>query len=325
MNTRTTPKDFFFYVASTVALYAGVISLINLSFSIINYAFPDVLASGYYVSNLAWPMSMVLVLIPVFYVLERLIAKDIRLMPEKGTLLIRKWRTYLTLFLTGATIIGDIVALFNVYLSGEISTRFIWKILTVLVIAGVVFAYYILDNREGDPRAGQWRRILAYAGIALSLAALIGGFVIVGSPGKQRDLRLDMQRTNDLQNLQWQIISYWQNKGALPNALDDVKDSISYSKFPVDPVTKEPYGYNRVASTTFTLCADFARESQDIEGRGQFYGRGMPSIAFPAYDGGLMPEGDDAWKHEAGNACFERKIDPDRYPVNPRPTPPKTI
>lgn len=317
MNAKTTPKDFFLYVAATVCLYVAVVSLINLVFSIVNYSFPDQLAYGYSARSMAWPISMVVVLVPVFYVLEWYINKDIRMMPEKATIWLRRWRTYLTLFLTGATIIGDLIALINVYLSGEITSRFIWKILAVLVIAAIVFVYYMFDRKENTGKKTV-SISLAWVGIIIVLAAIIGGFVIVGSPTKQRQLRADIQRVNDLQNVQWQIVSFWQTNGKLPATLTDLKDSISYSNIPKDPETKASYGYNMIASTTFSICADFARKNEDTKGRGPYGGSYATdvSMSYPASDMFIDKDGETNWEHDGGYVCFERKINPLRYPVN---------
>ncbi|MFA6315471.1 MAG: DUF5671 domain-containing protein [Candidatus Paceibacterota bacterium] len=317
MNTKTSPKDFFLYVAATVAMYIAVVSLINLLFSIINYSFPDVLAYSYSSRSMAWPMSMVVVLVPVFYILEWMIGKDVRMIPEKAGLWIRRWRTYLTLFLTGATIIGDVIALINIYLSGEITTRFIWKVLAVLVIAGTVFVYYLLDKQEIATMKQGTRKALAWAGIVIVLASIIGGFIIVGTPGTQRLIRLDQQRINDLQNIQWQIVSYWQNKGSLPTTLSDLTDTLSYSKIPMDPLSSDPYEYAKSADKSFSICATFGRANEDTKGRGptDYNGMGM-SVPYSTYDS-MMPGGEiDVWNHPAGKHCYSRTIDEDRYPIN---------
>jgi hypothetical protein len=324
MNTKTTPMDFFLHLGATIVLYAAAIALINLSFAAINYAIPDALA-GYYSSNsIAWPISMLVVLVPLLYVLEWFIHRDYTRMPEKMNLWLRRWRIHLTLFLAGATIVGDVIALINTYLSGELTMRFFYKILAILVICGVIFAYYLLDRRDPTEAGKKPRRILAGVGLVVVLAAIIGGFAIVGSPGKQRDIRFDNQRLNDLSNIQGQLINYWMTKGELPEDVELINDGLYGTVLPVDPETKAPYEYTKTTPTSFELCANFALGTQDIKGRGEFgggyYGGFGMDIAYPSsryYPG--IPENDN-WKHEAGRACFDRTIDPERYPVNPKPT-----
>jgi len=319
MPTKTTPKDFFLHLGATIVLYAAAVALINLAFSIINYAIPDPLASYFYAGNVAWPISMLIVLIPLLYVLEWFIHRDYRLYPEKLNLWIRRWRIYLTLFLAGATIVGDIIALINTYLSGELSGRFVYKIIAILVIAGIIFAYYLFDRINAMDTGKRTRYTLAGIGLVIVLVAVVGGFITVGSPSTQRALRFDQQRINDLSSIQWQIINHWQTKGNLPASLTELNDPLSGVNVPVDPETDAPYEYNRKGTTTFEICATFGRPSQDLKGRGEFGGGGYP-IAYPSRiypDGGL----DSNWQHEAGRTCFDRTIDPERYPVNPKPIP----
>ncbi len=308
-TNQTTPKDFFLHLTATIVLYVSAISVINLSFSIINYAFPDVLAQYFYSTSVAWPISMLIVLIPVLYVIEWLIKKDIATIPEKGNLWIRKWRTFLTLFLTGATLIGDIIVLINTYINGEISERFIYKFLAILLISGVIFAYYLLERINIKKNV---QKILTWAGILIVLASIVGGFIIVGSPSKQRNIRIDNQRVGDLQNIQYQIVNYWQQKEKLPASLADLSDPISNTTIPTDPESKKEYTYTVKSAKSFELCATFALKVEDTKGRGASYSYDMMTT-YPSYGGDGM---NDNWKHDAGNICFTRTIDPERYPPN---------
>ncbi len=330
MNTNTTPKDFFLHLGATVALYAAVIALINLAFSVINYYLPDQLAGYFYANNVAWPISMLVILVPLLYILEYYIIRDIRKLPGKESIWIRRWRIYLTLFLTGATIVGDLIALINTYLNGEISSRFIYKILAVLVVTGIVFVYYLLTKTQNQPSgAGNSRNqnILAWIGAVVVLITIIAGFMAVGSPTKQRNLRFDSQRVSDLTTIQWQIINYWQQKGRIPSDLFLLEDSINGYIVPTDPQTKKPYEYipssllgmgNSILVGTknlppnFSLCATFALATQDDKNRGG--GVSYPTMAVDSGYGGFI-DGGDNWKHGEGRTCFTRTIDPDKYPV----------
>ncbi|MFA6601552.1 MAG: DUF5671 domain-containing protein [Candidatus Paceibacterota bacterium] len=333
MNNNTTPKDFFLHLGATVALYAAVIALVNLSFSIINYYNPDQLASYFYGNSVVWPISMLIILVPLLYILEYYIIRDIRKLPGKESIWIRRWRIYLTLFLTGATIVGDLIALINTYLNGEISARFVYKILAVLVIAGIVFVYYLLSKTQNQPgqeqvKSSKTQQIFAWLGLVVALVAIVFGFITVGSPAKQRNLRFDSQRVSDLSNIQWQIINYWQQKGKLPSALSDLNDSIGGYNIPTDPKTEASYEYavkTPLSATnsapalsskpSFELCAIFALATQDNKGRGEYYGRGGIAYSSSVSIDSYMIDGGDNWKHAAGRVCFERTIDPDKYPI----------
>lgn len=325
MPTKTTPKDFFLHLGATVALYIAVGALINLSFSLINYFQPDALAGYFYGNSVAWPISMLIVLVPVLYVIEWLINRDIARMPEKSDLWIRKWRIYLTLFLAVVLFGGDLIALINTYLNGEITSRLVYKVLVVLLIAGSVGKYYFFSIYTTHRFAKMARRVNAWFGIILVVVAIVVGFIAVGSPAKQRALRFDGQRVSDLQNIQWQVINYWQQKEKLPTALADLNDTISGFIVPTDPENKLSYEYAiKTATSTqvipkglyFELCATFGESSQDTKGRGAFGGGMMYPVAYdmsyPSSVGGI----EDVWSHSEGRVCFDRTIDPDKYPTN---------
>src|SRR6185369_13216035 len=145
MTPKTTPKDFFLHLGATVALYAAAVALINLWFSLINYYFPDVLAGYFYGNSVALPISSLVILVPILYLLEWLIIKDIRKMPEKADIWVRRWRIYLTLFLATILMAGDLIALINTFLNGEITARFVWKVVVILLVAGCVGKYYFFS------------------------------------------------------------------------------------------------------------------------------------------------------------------------------------
>lgn len=125
---------------------------------------------------------------------------------------LRRWLTYLTLFLTGIAIATDLIVLINSFLSGEITNRFVLKVVVVLVTTGLIFGYYLWDMRYGSVSNTKVPNIFRIVAILIVVASLVTGFIVMGSPGKQRNLRLDEQKVNDLQSIQWQVISYWQQK-----------------------------------------------------------------------------------------------------------------
>jgi len=307
---KTTPKDFFLHLGATVTLYTVIGALISLSFSIINYYFPDVLAGSFYANSVAWPISLLVVLVPTLYVIEWYIEKDIKSNQDKKELWVRRWRIFVTMFLTVALIVGDLITLINTYLNGEISARFVYKVLVILVISASVLMYYFFSLNEDMKWSKCSKNTIPWFGILISLIAIITGFVIVGSPTKQRNIRFDNQRIGDLQNIQWQVVGYWQQKNKLPGNLDALIDPISGTSIPNDPETKLPYKYTVTNNNSFKICASFALPVQNTDGRGEYYGSSRYDIAMSYPSFGV----DENWKHEAGETCFDRKIDPEKYP-----------
>lgn len=145
-----------------------------------------------------------------------------------------------------------------------------------------------------------------YIVIGVVAAAVVVGVAIVGSPENQRKQRFDTERVSDLQNIQWQLVSYWQRKNALPENLDMLRDDIGGYQVPLDPQTGQPYDYEKTGDRSFKLCATFVGTSAE-DGRSS-----VPPMAYPAKDGL-----NDFWDHSAGRVCFDRTIDPELYKPYP--------
>ena len=298
---RTTAADFFLHLGVIVALYVTVISFLNLVFSLINYVYPNLpLEQGVPTSDLSIPVSALVIFAPLYIFLSWLLNKQYGANPYKRELGVRKWLVYLTLFISGLAIAIDLVVLVYSFVSGELITLgFLLKVLSVFIVLVSVFWYHIADLKDKI-------NTLQNKKLAIALSVVIIGFIclsfaIMGSPFKQRLLKIDSRRVSDLQNIQYQVLNYWQSKEKLPASLDDLVDSLSYNKVPVDPATQSQYEYRAIPPFSFELCATFDLPSEES----------VKSIARPEFSGDYEFEN---WKHEKGRTCFERTIDPDRYP-----------
>ncbi|PIR82262.1 hypothetical protein COU20_03860 [Candidatus Kaiserbacteria bacterium CG10_big_fil_rev_8_21_14_0_10_59_10] len=305
MPVKVTPKDFFLWFGAMVALLGSVISFIALLFSYIDHVFPDPLAyyADPYSGGMRFAMATLIVLVPVLIILMRFIRQDIAAEPAKGDLWVRRWALFLTLFLAGGAIVIDLITLINHFLGGELTTPFVFKVLVVLFVTGGVFLHFMADMR-GYWNANQGQaKMVGYAVAVLVLLSIIAGFFIMGTPGEVRLYRYDDQKVSDLQSIQWQIVNYWQQKGEIPEDSAALEDPISGFRLPGDPQPPLAYMYRKTGPLSFELCATFNRESR-------------ASRAQPA-----RPGMEENWQHPAGEHCFERTIDPDRYPLFEKPTP----
>lgn len=293
------PKDFFLWLGAMAALYVSVGSFIALIFQYVNVLYPDTLVRGYdpYSGPIRFAIASLIIIFPVYVWLTRMINQDIRKHPEKREYGFRKWLIYITLFVAGVSIIGDLVTLVNYFLNGDITARFIVKIGVVLLVAISVFSYYLADLRGRWGKEEKQAVLIGWGAGAVVLVAVVAGFFVIGSPMAAREARFDAQRVNDLQNIQYQLVSFWQSKTALPDTPTPLNDSIQGFVVPVDPQTGNAYEYQKTASTTFALCATFKKASNDT------------SMTKP-----VGMDSSDVWDHPAGRYCFERTIDPDRYP-----------
>lgn len=314
---KVTPKDFFLWIAAMVFLYGSLFTLIRLLFDYIDYTFPDPL--NYYIdpysSSMRVEIASLIVLFPAFLVMMHYIRKDLVLDALKKDLWIRRWALYLTVFIAGLTVIGTLITLVNYFLGGEITTRFILKILVVLLVAGGAFLHFLADIWGYWVQNPQRARLIGWGAGTVVATSIVSGFFIMGSPAQIRLYKFDDQKVGDLQNIQWQIVSYWQQKGKLPVTLSDLQDPISGYVVPNDPQTGESYEYKITNKLSFELCGTFNAQSRESS-------RGTPLIARPVVPDAIGIGGkdlmNDTWQHGAGRTCFARTIDPERYPPHPK-------
>jgi len=306
-----TPKDFFLYIGAMITLYISVFSLIALLFQYVEFLLPDRLQYFIdpYASGVRWQMALLIIIFPAYLVLTRLLNRDIRAHSDKKHLGIRRWLIYLTLFVAGATVLGDLIVLLNTFLGGELTLRFVLKVLTVFAVVGAVFLYYFLDLKGRWEQEPKNARMIAWVAGLLVLASIIAGFFIMGSPQTQRLLRFDQQKVSDLQSIQWQIVNYWQQKEILPETLSQLEDPISGFIVPTDRQDDSAYGYTVTDELSFELCAVFNREGQD----GQKYRAVQPRVVEVPEKSIGIEIGSSTWAHEAGETCFKRTIDPELY------------
>ena len=145
-------RETFIYLVLFTCLYLSAYNFGALLFQFIERAFPDALQYYYEANSSAIRMavSSLIVAFPIYIWLTRLTLDGIRRDPDKKASKIRKWLTYLTLFVAAGIIIGDLIAINLNLLGGELTVRFALKVLTVLLIAGLVFGYYLWDLRTEE-------------------------------------------------------------------------------------------------------------------------------------------------------------------------------
>jgi len=150
-------REAFIYLVLFTTLYLTTFSLGRLIFQFINLGLPDPAAFYGYADSarqaIRFSVASLIIAFPIFMYLSLLIGRSIKLDPSKRASKVRKWLTYMTLFVAAAVIIGDLTALVYSFLGGELSLRFGLKALTVAGIAGGVFGYYLWDLRQEEREA----------------------------------------------------------------------------------------------------------------------------------------------------------------------------
>lgn len=330
-NNTITPHFFFITLGMMVSLLVNAIGFLNLIFETLNNAFPDVLNASYQFgyniyeyAGVRSALAVVIISFPVFFILTHLWRKRVGKGLGHGDNLLKKWVVYGLLFLITLTAFIDLIILVQYFVAGEITLRFVMKVLAVIIVVTLLGLYYLDVLKKMKWNIPQMIPIIS---IAVILTGIVYSFVIIGSPKTQRELRLDQRRLEDLQTIQSQVLNYWQEHEKLPDSLNAMIDPLqSWQHIPTDPEFEKGvhYDYNVTGTLSFELCATF---SQPIPVGWQEYSRSSRGYSIqedmlgadramtnppvvPLYMDGFINE---SWNHQVGRTCFQRSIDPERY------------
>jgi hypothetical protein len=147
-------REAFFYLVLFTALYLSAYHLGSLLFDLINRAWPDpAVMHDYWRSpedSMRWSIASILIAFPVFLLVSRSVGIELRKYPVKRLSAVRRWLTYLTLFVAAGFLIGDLTTLVYNALGGEITIRFVLKVIVAGVISSTIFGYYLWDLRRDE-------------------------------------------------------------------------------------------------------------------------------------------------------------------------------
>ena len=318
---RPTPyvhaREAFFYLVSFIALYVSAISFGILVFGLIDHSFPDAFDYGarYPSPGQATAIASVIVAFPLYLFLTKRLARELSSDPERRQSLVRRWLTYLTLVVAAGIIIGDLIGLLANLLAGDPTLRFGLKALTILAVTSCIFGFYLWEMRQAEaltttPKATQTLRVLA-AGVAIIVVACLAyALFLTGTPGNQRDIRLDRDRISHLTNISRNIDTYWELNQELPETLDQMSGPRYSIRRIHDPESMRSYEYRIGKGANYELCAEFQTDTAALDERNRTFS-------------------DKAWDHGIGRTCFALEAQaPERPPVGPvrtePPRPPST-
>lgn len=269
-------REAFLHLLSFAGLYTLIISLAVLLFQYINRALPDPANPMYSdtadYSGIRMSMAAIIVSFPLLLWMTRLIHREISEHPQKAWSGIRRWLTYITLFVAATAMMVDVITLVFNLLEGELSLRFILKVLVVFLLSGGAFSYYFLALKSAPSQMKPINRYFGITATVVVLASFAWGIVIVGSPVTGRQQRFDELRIDNLREITSTIYSIVYDDRSprdptatprpsvpLPRTLEEVQEQALYTR-PVieDPATGERYTYSITSQYTFELCADFA-------------------------------------------------------------------
>lgn len=304
-------REAFLYLVLFAALYAAAISFGNVVFVLINRTFADIAFTPPAAASaemLRWGLAYLVISFPAYLLVQRRVRRTLRSDPELRSSRIRKWLTYLTLFVAAGVLAGDLIALVFFGLGGELAVRFLLKVGVVAAVAGSVFGYYFWDLRQDDVEVAEGGQaptlpaVLAGASAVAVVLAVVLGMVAVGSPGKARERGLDVARVGNLRDIVRGVDIHWERNGSLPTGLGALSSERDINIVSiVDPETGEPYAFRPTGAfmpageRAYELCATFNLDAPTDQASLRTY-----------------PYRERFWRHPAGYHCFDLEaIEPD--------------
>lgn len=312
--------DFFLLLGILVALITSFVSAVSLVFKGLDRIMPDT-TNGYFsiTNSIQNPLAFFIIGIIVLYILEYINKKRIEKDMTHLLVPLRKWMLLSVLFILGLVILGDLITLIKYFLSGEITTRFIAKVLALFGFSAMVFIYYFHVLTWDNIWSRHSRRAFSYLGIVVAILIIVFGFYLIGSPKTQRLIRIDQERERVVQDLNNKVINYWQTIGQmpknmadldkLPNYGDNRRQDLSIYNYKLTDSNKRNYEI----CTTFNLSTDVINSYMD--NANDIY-RNEKSFAIGVGTDIAINTDNQNWDHSAGGFCFKRNIDPKFYPVN---------
>jgi len=294
-------REAFMLVLTFAAFYTAVSYALTLVFSYIDLKVPDLATTAYAqlqseAERAIIPVAMaaVFVAFPVFVWLSSRLLREMKAAPEKARSPIRRQLTYLTLLLAAGMMAIDVITFLAFLLQGELSTRFILKVVAVLVVGGASFSYYFksLKMSPEEMKTTTFHRWFGWSTSIVVAASLIGGLFVVGPPSTERLRRFDAQRAVDIKIISEEVFNVavgpaWRSpatplaiKEPLPRSLDEVLVGARQRRPRItDPKTNAAYEYQVLGESTFRVCANFEQARDEVA--------------------------DVAWNHPAGRYCFD--------------------
>ncbi|MFH0776409.1 MAG: DUF5671 domain-containing protein [Patescibacteria group bacterium] len=293
-------KHAFFYLVAFFALGFAATAIGQVIFQLINRAIVETTPSysGDYTQDvLRFAVSSLIIAGPIYYLATRKINSELGKKALDPDSAIRKWLTYVAIFIAAAIAIGDLIFSLNSFLGGELTLKFALKAVTILAIAGGFGSYYLLDLKRTSFTRDFKIQAFGWVFLAIVLACLVAAFSLIDSPQKAREVREDQERISELQQISFAITDFYNQHSALPENLDKlVEESKVQSEVLLDPVSHAKYEFQIADSKNYQLCANFTHSNREPDSPNNY--------------------SDPAWEHDTGRACFAIAIsENDKFPT----------
>ena len=288
-------RETFLYLVLFSTLYTSAVAFIHLAFAVIEQLLPEREALGSYAfaGRVNWAVAALVVAFPIFLILAKQTNRAIDADPAKRTSKVRKWLTYLTLFIASAALVVDLMTLVYYFLDGDISFRFLLKVVTVAAVAALVLGHYLGELKRADETStavSSNRRLVAGLSTALVGFLVLLTLWLSASPWYARKIRRDEQRKADLRAIAEEVRERWEDYGEVPEDLEafSTQQGVSLRRIR-DPRTDQLYDFRHIESGVIELCAEF--ETSENHSRIRFGRFGTPPR-------------ERFWDHQKGRNCF---------------------
>lgn len=261
MHSQNSAKFAFLYLLSLAALIFVSLSLGMILFEIIDHLIPDIFSNRMVSDNtLKFAISALIIASPVFYLASRFIFLGIKkgeLSPDSP---LRRWLTYFILLLASITILGVLIGIINNFLSGDLTWRFILKALVMLIIASLVFSFYILSlKNRAEKKEKLFLRIYFWASLIFIIIVFISAWFYVESPVEARQRKVDSALVSKMYNVEGAINTYFEDRGELPDSLGQLAGYLpQFDQNHFSGLIE----YHRLGSDSFELCATFLLDNK---------------------------------------------------------------
>ncbi len=316
MNNKHNAKYAFYYLLSLAALIFMALSAGMILFGIIDKTIPDVLktySSNVVSSQMRFAISALFISAPIFYYVSSLINKGLHKGELEKDSAIRRWLTYFIILVSSLIILGSFVGVINNFLSGELTSRFILKAASVLLISGVAFSFYFYDvKRENPEKSSKTVKFFFFGTLVLAVAIFVSAWFFVESPKMARARRVDEALVQNMYNLENAVNNYYERNKKLPNDIEELKSyHYAYQNLGnmFDPETKEPIVYQKDGDKEFKMCATFRTSSIVDDGAKNNYYSGLDSNGNKAHLAGYQCLDGNLYVVEAVEAKDAKLVD----------------
>ena len=299
-------RETFLRLISTLTLVLSVVGFLQLTWLIVDRFWPDQIDQYLSPNTTAIPTAMLIISWPIYLFVAQLLQKDWETHEEMRDNAVRKWLIYFTLFAASVTLIIDAITTLYSFLSGELTLNFFVKSFSVLLVSGFVLFFYRNELQQSPTHRAVTKRLVAILASVAVLSAIVGGLIAHGGPFKQRALRLDEERRQDLENIQSAISGQWISSATLPTRLDELVTSYRIREEAVADPSGAHYEYRTLTERSYEFCAVFETDS---EATSKLY-RGNSLYNFDSFPDYYPYEGVISFHHGIGRTCFTRTLKP---------------